>query len=77
MEAIKSFSPETTIDQVIPLGNKIVDRTAAGHAADEFTRVAKGGAAVHAACALGLQILLGHGQVKLIPVANAIFGRDF
>jgi hypothetical protein len=62
MEAIQGFLPQPPIDQVVPLGDQVVDGATAGHAADGHARVAEGGAAVHAAGSLGLQPRVGHGQ---------------
>jgi len=77
VEAIEGILPAAPVDQVVPLGDQVVDGATAGGAVDFHTRVAEGGAAVHAARALGLQIFLGHVQVKFIPVADAIARGNF
>jgi len=77
VEAIERILPASPVDQVVPLGDQVVDGATAGGAVHFHACVAEGGAAVHAARALGLQVFLGHVEVKFIPVANAIGGGDF
>ena len=77
VEAIKGILPATPVDQVVPLGDQVVDGATAGGAVHFHARMTEGGAAVHAARALGLQVFFGHVQVKFIPVADAIAGGDF
>ncbi len=77
VEAIEGILPASPVDQVVPLGDQVVDGATASGAVHFHARVAEGGAAVHAACALGLQVFLGHVEVKFIPVADAIGGGDF
>ena len=38
VESVEGFPPESAIYEVVPLGDEIVDRAAAGHAADEGAR---------------------------------------
>ena len=71
VEAFQCFAPEAAVDEVVPLGDQVVDRAAAGHPADELARVAERHAAVHAAGALFLELLVGVMVVDLLPVADA------
>jgi hypothetical protein len=64
--------PEFAIDQIIELRNEIVDRAATCHAANQDSTVAKRYSAVHATGTLSPQILIGHIQMKLIPVADPL-----
>lgn len=75
VEAIQRLLPASAVDQVIPLGDQIVDRTARGHAVDEFARVAERDSAVHAARTLLAELFLLHVLVKFLPVAHAFGGR--
>ena len=59
------------MDCGIPFWNQVVNRTAAGHAADEMAGVAEGNAAIHAARALLLEVGLGHVLVKFQVVRNS------
>ena len=52
VQALERLLPEAAIDEVVPLGDEVVDRAAAGHAADERAGVAERDAAIHAARAL-------------------------
>ncbi len=65
------FFPLPAIDEVVPLGNQVVDRASRGHSAEQLSRVAEGDAAVHAARSLLAQRLLGMGEVHLVPVLDA------
>jgi len=72
VQTIEGFFPEAAVDEIVPLGDQIVDRTAAGHAADEFAGVAKRNAAVHAARALIAEFLLLHGDMEFLPVFGTL-----
>jgi hypothetical protein len=71
VQAVERFAPEAAINQIVPFGNQIVDRAAAGHAADELAGVAERNAAIHAARALFLQVGFGQVEVKFLPVGDA------
>ena len=71
VEAFERLMPEALVDEVVPLGDQVVDRAAAGHPADELARVAERYAAVHAASALLLELLVGVMVVNLFPIADA------
>ena len=77
VEPVQGFFPAPPVHQVVPLGDQVVDGATAGHAADGHAGVAEGGAAVHTTGSLGLQPRVGHGQVELIPVADAVRRGDF
>ena len=68
--------PLALIDQVVPLGDQVVQRTARCHAADHHAGLAEGHAAVHAAGGLGLLLLAGEPDVKLVEIFNALQRRD-
>ena len=59
VQAVERLRPEAAINQIVPFGNEIMDRAAAGHAADELAGVAERNAAVHAARALLFQVGFG------------------
>ena len=75
VQAVERFAPQPAIDEVVPLGDHVVDRAACGHAADQLARVAERHAAVHAAGALLAQALLFQVRVELVPVADALERR--
>ena len=66
------LAPEAAVDQVVPLGDQVVDRAARGHAVDQLAGVAERNAAVHAACTLHAELALVQVQVKLVPVLDAL-----
>ena len=71
VQTVERLLPEAAIDEVVPLGDEVVDGAAAGHAADELAGVAEGHAAIHAAPALLAEFRLGHVVVELTPVSRA------
>src|SRR6185437_6653318 len=75
VQALERLPPEAAVDEVVPLRDQVVDRTARGHARDELARVAERHAAVHAARGLIAQALLVHVMVKLLPVTHPLHGR--
>ena len=64
VEAANGALPAAVIDQVVPVGDEVIDRAA---------RVAEGHAAIHAASALLTLFLFGEGIVNFKPVDEAIF----
>ena len=72
VQTVERFLPEAAIDEIIPLGDDVVDRAAGGHAADERAAVAEGDAAVHAAGALLFEAFFGEVKVKFLPVLDAL-----
>ena len=60
VQALERFFPQAAIDEIVPFGDEIVDRAAAGHAADERAGVAERNAAIHAARALLAEFFLRH-----------------
>ena len=72
VQPVQRLTPEVAINQVIPLRDQVVDRTAAGHAADQHAAVAERDAAIHAAGALGAQIFVRHMQMELVPVVYTL-----
>ena len=75
MQPLQRFLPETAIDQIVPLGNQIIDRAARGHAADQLAGMAKRNAAIHAARALLAQLRFGKMLVKLVPIFHPLQRR--
>ena len=71
MEPVDGVGPLSVVDQVVPLGDKVVDGTAR-------LGLAKGGAAVHAAGGLdlaldlGMLLFVGLRRVELLPVHEAL-----
>jgi len=80
VQPFQRLFPQPAIDQVVPLGNEVVNRTPTGHAADQLAGVAEGNPAVHTPRALLLQVGLGQVFVKFLPVGDAserrtVFGQ--
>ena len=71
VQTIERFLPEPAIDEIVPLGNEVVDRAAARHAADEPAGVAIRNAAVHATRRLLAQLAVVSVRVKLVPIRDA------
>src|SRR5579872_7376069 len=65
VQASDGILPTAVIDQVVPVGDKVVDRAAG---------VAEGNAAVHAASALFALLLFREGFVYFEPVFDSFFG---
>ena len=72
---IQRLPPLPAVDEVVPLGDEVVDRAARRHPGDELPGVAEGDPAVHAARALRAQGLLGVGRVRLAPVLDPLQRR--
>src|SRR5205823_5521057 len=49
VQPLERFAPQSAINEIVPFGNEVIDRTARGHARDQRAGVTKGNAAVHAA----------------------------
>ncbi len=75
VEADRGLAPLAAVDEVVPLGDQVVDRAARGHAADQQPRVAVRDAAVHAARALVRELALGQVRVRLAPVVDPLQRR--
>ena len=75
VQPFEGFLPQAAIDQVVPLGDEVVDGAAGGHAAEQGAGVAEGDAAIHAARALLAQLAFLQVVVELVPVADALEGR--
>ena len=65
VEAANGGLPTVVVDEIVPVGDEIVDRAAG---------VAEGHAAVHAASALLALLFFGEWLVDFEPVANALIG---
>ncbi len=72
VQAFDRLVPEPAVDEIVPLGNHVVDRAARSHAADELARVTEGHAAVHAARGLLTHPFLFHVMMEFLPVAHAL-----
>ena len=68
--------PLPLIHQIIPLGDEVVQRTAAGHAAQHHAALAEGHTAVHAAGALRLLFVLVQRQMKFVKIGDAFLRRQ-
>ncbi len=71
VQAFERFLPQAAINQIIPFGNQIMNRTTAGHAADELAGVAERNPAIHAARALLLEVGFRQVMMKFLPVGDA------
>ena len=65
VEAANGRFPAVVVDEIVPVGDEVVDRAAG---------VAKGHTAVHAACALLALLLFRERLVDFEPVFDALFG---
>ena len=74
-QALQRQLPPSLVHQVVPFGNQVVQRAAAGHPADHHTALAERHAAVHAAGALGLLLFQRQRQVKFVKILDALFRR--
>ncbi len=77
VQPVQRLVPFAAEDQVVPLGDQVVDGTAGGRAGQHLAGVAERRAAIHAARALRPQLRFVERQVKLVPVANALERRQF
>ena len=81
VQAIQRLPPEPPVDQVVPLGDQVVDGAPRGQAVEQDAGVAEGDAAVHAARPLFSERFLREVQVKLLPVPSPLLrgpvGRHF
>ena len=75
-QAAQSQLPAALADQIVPLGDEVVQRATAGHAADHHAALAEGDAAVHAAGALDLLFVTMQRDMKFVEIGNAFFGRQ-
>ncbi len=75
VQAVQRLLPQPAVDEVVPLGDEVVDGAAGGHTADELAGVAERDAAIHAPRALRAELLLLHVVVELLPVARALERR--
>src|SRR5207244_2199012 len=75
VQPVEGLAPQPAVDEIVPFGDEVVDRTARRHALEERTGVAERHAAIHAAGALRLQLLVLGVFVELEPVADALPGR--
>src|SRR5581483_7535288 len=74
VQALERVLPLVAVDQVVPLGDQVVDGAARGHAGHQGARVAERDPAVHAARALGAELPLLHVEVELLPVRDPLAG---
>src|SRR5262249_51294104 len=72
VQPIQRLAPQSTVNEIVPFGDQVVDGTAGGHAFDERAGVAERHAAIHATGALGAQLLLVGVLVELSPVVYAL-----
>jgi len=65
VELLDRLLPVAAVDEVVPVGDEVAERTAL---------VAEGNAAVHAAAALAPQLVVGLGVEVLLVVAHPLLG---
>src|SRR5690606_7171128 len=70
MKTIEGFPPVVVIDQIVPFGNEVVNRTAGSHPRDQVTRMAERNSAIHAARPLRLQDIEFDLLRELVPVLD-------
>ena len=71
VQAVERLAPVIAIDQIVPLGDQVVDGAAGGHVGHQVARVAKRDAAIHAARTLVAQLAGAEVFVELVPIENA------
>src|SRR5690606_32594618 len=72
VQSIERLAPVVVIDQVVPLGDEVMDGAAGRRAGEDIAGVAEGNAAVHAPRALLLQDLQRDRLGELVPVADPL-----
>jgi hypothetical protein len=72
MQALERFFPKSAIDEIVPFGNQVINRTTGSHAADQLAGMAKWDTAIHTARALVAQLVLREMLVKLVPVFHPL-----
>src|SRR5690606_37074295 len=65
VQTVERLLPTSLIDEVVPLWNQVVDRTTVSGLTERH-------AAVHAACALDLEVLLRRRREDLLEIAGAL-----
>ena len=71
VQAIEGLAPAIAIDEVVPLGDQVVDGTAGRHVGHQVAGVAKRNAAIHAARTLFAQLAGAQVLVELVPIEHA------
>jgi hypothetical protein len=66
MQDFQRLLPVTAVNQIVPVRNDVVDRTAV---------VAERNTAVHTTCALNLGILVGQCKHELLEILQSLFDR--
>ena len=77
VETIERLAPAAAEDEIVPLGNEVVDGTAARHAGDDVSGVAERRAAIHATRALGTTFLVVAVDLEFLPVLEAFDRVEF
>ncbi len=75
VQAIECFAPKSAIDEIVPLGDQIVDGAACRATTDHLTGVTKRHAAVHATSRLITQTTIIEMMVKLAPIFDSLDRR--
>src|ERR1700692_2079533 len=75
MQIARGLVPVAHIDEVVPIGDLIVDRTSRGAGGDRTGALAIGHAAIHAARGLVDIILVRQRQNEFAPVVNTFRDR--
>src|ERR1700688_771852 len=66
MQTVDRVLPAPAINQIVPIGNDVAERA---------TLVAEGDPAIHASRSLRAKLVLGHLEVILAPVLQALLDR--
>jgi len=66
VQAIQSLAPQAAVNQIVPLGDQVINRTPRRHATDQAAGMAKGNPAIHATRALLAQFCLVQMKVKFV-----------
>src|SRR5262249_55138966 len=75
MQIARGLPPVAAVDQVVPVRDQIVHRTAGGRAGDRAGAVTLRDPAVHAARRLLAVLLFGERQHEFAPVLDALLNR--
>ena len=71
VQPVERLAPAAAIDEIVPLGDQVVDRAAGGHVGHQVARVAERNAAIHAARPLVSQLAVAQVLVELVPIEDA------
>jgi len=72
VQTIERLTPQTSIDQIVPLGDEVVDGAACGSTTDHLAGVAKRHTTIHATCCLVAQAAIIEMVMELAPILDPL-----